>query len=183
MQTSAYTRYSSLSFSPDWLGDLLFNGIAQQANRSDAAYGIQSDGSWRINDEHTLRAGFLVQQEMGPGKTFSQVLPVDSTGTPTTDVPEGISNGFNKTGGLYGLYVQDEWRILPTVTINGGLRFDGVAAFTQEDQVSPRLNVVWKPTATTTLYGGYARYFVPPRSSWSRRAWSRNSSARPRRRR
>ncbi len=58
--------------------------------------------------------------------------------------------------------MQDEWRILPTVTINGGLRFDGVAAFTQEDQVSPRLNVVWKPTATTTLYGGYARYFVPP---------------------
>ena len=47
VQTSAYARYSSLSFSPDWLGDLLFNGIAQQANRSDAAYGVQSDGSWR----------------------------------------------------------------------------------------------------------------------------------------
>ena len=162
VQTSAYARYSSLSFSPDWLGDLLFNGIAQQANRSDAAYGVQSDGSWRFNDEHTLRAGFLVQQEIGTGKTFSQVLPVDSTGTPTTGVPEGIPNSFNKTGALYGLYVQDEWRILPSVTINGGLRFDGVDEFTQEDQVSPRLNVVWKPTATTTLYGGYARYFEPP---------------------
>jgi outer membrane receptor protein involved in Fe transport len=162
VQISAYTRYSSLSFSPDWLGDLLFNGIAQQANRSDAAYGVQSDGSWRINDQHTLRAGFLVQQEIGTGKTFSQVLPVDSTGTPTTDMPGGIGNSFNKTGGLYGFYVQDEWRILPTVTINGGLRFDGVAEFTQESQVSPRLNVVWKPTATTTVYGGYARYFVPP---------------------
>ena len=102
VQISAYTRYSSLSFSPDWLGDLLFNGIAQQANRSDAAYGVQSDGSWRINDEHTLRAGFLVQQEIGTGKTFSQVLPVDSTGAPTTDVPEGIANSFNKTGALYG---------------------------------------------------------------------------------
>ena len=102
VQISAYTRYSSLSFSPDWLGDLLFNGIAQQANRSDAAYGVQSDGSWRINDQHTLRAGFLVQQEIGTGKTFSQVLPVDSTGTPMTDMPEGIGNSFNKTGGLYG---------------------------------------------------------------------------------
>ena len=68
MQISAYTRYSSLSFSPDWLGDLLFNGIAQQANRSDAAYGVQADGSWRINDQHTLRAGFLVQQEIATGK-------------------------------------------------------------------------------------------------------------------
>jgi outer membrane receptor protein involved in Fe transport len=135
---------------------------AQQANRSDAAYGVQADGSWRINDEHTLRAGVLVQQEIGTGKTFSQVLPADSTGTPTTDIPEGIGNSFNKTGGLYGFYVQDEWRILPTVTINGGLRFDGVAEFTQESQVSRRLNVVWKPTATTTVYGGYARCFVPP---------------------
>ena len=84
-QISAYARYSSLSFSPDWLGDLLFNGIAQQATRTNAAYGVQADGSWRINDQHTLRSGFLVQQEIANGKTFSQVLPVDSTGTPTTD--------------------------------------------------------------------------------------------------
>ena len=58
--------------------------------------------------------------------------------------------------------MQDEWRILPTVTINGGLRFDGVAEFTNETQISPRINVVWKPTDTTTLNAGYARYFVPP---------------------
>ncbi len=63
LQISAYTRYSWLRFSPDWLGDLLFNGIAQQATRSNWAYGVQADGSWRINDQHTLRAGFLPQQE------------------------------------------------------------------------------------------------------------------------
>jgi outer membrane receptor protein involved in Fe transport len=161
-QISAYARYSSLSFSPDWLGDLLFNGIAQQATRTNAAYGVQADGSWRINDQHTLRAGFLAQQEIATGSTLSQVLPVDSTGAPTTDMPESIADGFKKTGVLYGLYVQDEWRILPTVTINAGLRFDGVDQFTHESQVSPRVNVVWKPTDTTTMHAGYARYFVPP---------------------
>jgi outer membrane receptor protein involved in Fe transport len=50
----------------------------------------------------------------------------------------------------------------PKVTINSGLRFDGVAEFTDETDVSPRLNVVWKPTQTTTLHAGYAHYFVPP---------------------
>ncbi len=35
-------------------------------------------------------------------------------------------------------------------------------AFTQENQVGPRVNVVWKPTASTTLHAGYSRYFVPP---------------------
>jgi hypothetical protein len=59
---SAYTRYSWLHFSPDPAGDLLFNGIAQQATRWNAAYGVQADGSWRINEQHTLRARFIGQQ-------------------------------------------------------------------------------------------------------------------------
>ena len=87
---------------------------------------------------------------------------MDASGTPTTDQPPGIANTINKQGGLYGVYVQDEWRILPKVTINGGLRFDGVDQFTNGTELSPRLNVVWKPTATTTLHIGYAHYFVPP---------------------
>ena len=161
-QISAYTRYSWLRYSPDWLGDLLFNGVAQQATQSNWSYGTQADGSWRINEQHTLRFGFLVQQAIAGGKRFSQVLPVDSSGAPTTDVPLGIPNSFTKTGGLYGLYIQDEWRILPSVTVNSGLRFDGVNEFTQATQASPRVNVVWKPTSTTTLTAGYARYFVPP---------------------
>ena len=63
LQISAFTRRSSLSFSPDPLGDLLFNGIAQQASRTTWASGVQGDGSWRINEQHTLRAGFLAQGE------------------------------------------------------------------------------------------------------------------------
>ncbi|MEJ0018062.1 MAG: TonB-dependent receptor [Acetobacteraceae bacterium] len=162
VQVSAYTRYSWLRFSPDVLGDLLFNGIAQQATRSSAAYGVQADASWRVSEQHTLRAGVLVQQAITTSNTFSQVLPVDAAGAPTTDIPMGIADSFNKTGALYGVYIQDEWRILPVLTINAGLRFDAVEQFTHESQVSPRVNVVWQPTATTTLHAGYARYFVPP---------------------
>jgi outer membrane receptor protein involved in Fe transport len=162
VQVSAYTRFSRLAFSPDWIGDLLFNGIAQQATRTDQAYGIQTDASWAASEHHTIRFGMLAQEEGTTSKTFSDVLPVDASGTPTTDVPESIADTTNKQGGLYGVYVQDEWRILPKVTINSGLRFDGVAEFTDETQLSPRLNVVWKPTPTTTLHAGYSRYFVPP---------------------
>jgi hypothetical protein len=161
-QLSAYTRFSRLSFSPDVIGDLLFNGIAQQATRTDQAYGIQFDASWIAAEHHTIRFGMQVQEEGTTSKTFSDVLPVDASGTPTTDQPTGIANTSNKQGGLFGVYVQDEWRILPKVTINGGLRFDGVDQFTNGTQLSPRLNVVWKPTATTTLHIGYARYFLPP---------------------
>ncbi|HEY2616377.1 MAG TPA: TonB-dependent receptor [Acetobacteraceae bacterium] len=162
VQFSAFTRRSALSFSPDWLGDLLFNGIAQQASRTDWASGVQADASWRINEQHTLRAGFLAQGEGGQSDALSQVLPVDDTGTPTTDMPFVIPNNNYKAGGLYGIYIQDEWRVLPTVTINYGARFDVVDEFTHESQVSPRINLVWKPTSTTTITAGYSRYFVPP---------------------
>ncbi|HEY4174608.1 MAG TPA: TonB-dependent receptor, partial [Rhodopila sp.] len=162
LQLSAYTRLSRLQFTPDPIGDLLFNGIAQNATRTDQAYGVQADASWAATDHHTIRFGMLAQAESVVSKTLSDVLPVDASGIPTTDVPEGIANTSAKQGGLYGIYVQDEWRMLPTVTINSGLRFDGVDEYTSGTQLSPRLNVVWKPTTTTTLHVGYARYFVPP---------------------
>ena len=80
VQFSCLHPLSRLAFSPDWIGDLLFNGIAQQATRTDTAYGMQADGSWAVNDQHTLRFGMQVQEEATPSKTFSDVLPVDAAG-------------------------------------------------------------------------------------------------------
>jgi outer membrane receptor protein involved in Fe transport len=72
-----------------------------------------------------------------------------------------IDNGA-RTGELYGVYLQDEWRIFPALTLNSGLRFDGVNQFTKETQLSPRVNLVMKATDETTAHAGYSRYFVPP---------------------
>jgi outer membrane receptor protein involved in Fe transport len=162
LQVSVFNRTSTLRFSPNPIGDLLFNGIAQQASRQDVATAAQGDGSWRINDAHTLRAGFLAQIEQGSADTTSSVLPVNAAGVQTSTTPLNVINNQNSAGGLYGVYVQDEWRVMPKLTLNYGLRFDGVEQFTHESQVSPRINLVWKPLTGTTLHVGYARYFVPP---------------------
>jgi outer membrane receptor protein involved in Fe transport len=162
MQTSAFVRNSVLSFSPDVIGDLLFNGVAPFARKSDLAEGVQTDASWRINDSHTLRGGFLGQVETMTFDTTSSVLPVDSTGAQTSIVPVNIIDNGARTGGLYGVYFQDEWRIFPALTLNSDLRFDGVNQFTNETQLSPRVNLVLKATEETTVHAGYSRYFVPP---------------------
>jgi outer membrane receptor protein involved in Fe transport len=162
LQLSVFNRTSTLNFSPDPVGDLLFNGIAQQASRTDIATGVQGDGSWRINDQHTLRAGYLAQIEHATAATTSSVLPVDAAGTQTSIQPLSIINNQNNAGVLYGVYIQDEWRMTPKLTLNYGLRFDAVEEFTHESQVSPRINLVWKPVTDTTFHIGYARYFVPP---------------------
>lgn len=161
-QISVFNRYSSVYFSPDPLGDLLFNGIAQTAYRRSIATGTQSDGTYRLSPDHTLRAGFFIQGERSIENTNSLVIALNPDGSQVSDQPVNIVDSGGKTGWLYGLYLQDEWKIVPTVTVNVGARFDLIDAYTHEDQVSPRLNVVWQPTDTTTLKAGYARYLTPP---------------------
>jgi outer membrane cobalamin receptor len=162
IQVSLFNRTSTLNFSPDAVGDLLFTGIAQQASRQDVATGVQTDGSWQINDRHTFRGGFLAQAEQASANTVSSVLPVDSDGVQTSTTPISVSDSQYATGFLYGFYGQDEWRLTPKLTLNYGARFDAVEEFTHESQISPRINLVWKPLKGTTMHIGYARYFVPP---------------------
>jgi outer membrane receptor protein involved in Fe transport len=162
-QVAGYSRYSDAYFSPgNPTGDLLFNGIAQTAYRQSWASGVQGDGAWRASPEHTVRSGFLIQRERSPFSTTSNVLPVDENGVQTSDQPISIFDSGSKTGWLYSYYLQDEWKIIPSVTINFGARYDQFAQFLSERQLSPRVNVVFQPTDTTTLTAGYSRYFVPP---------------------
>jgi outer membrane receptor protein involved in Fe transport len=161
-QISGVTRYSDVYFSPDPLGDLLFNGIAQTASRTSIANGVQGDASYRISEVHTLRSGFYIQGERSSSYANSSVLPVDASGMQTSDEPFTIFDSSAATGWLYSYYLQDEWKIVPNVTVNFGARFDQMAEYVNGRQLSPRVNVVWQPTESTTLAAGYARYFVPP---------------------
>ncbi len=161
-QVSLFTRNNVLRYSPDPLGDLLYNGNAQRARRQITSTGVQTDASWRVSDTHTLRGGFLAQIERTGSRASNAVLPVDASGAQTTDQPVTIADNNARTGGFYGIYLQDEWRILPQLTLNYGARADVVDEYTHEAQLSPRVNLVYKPWDGTALHAGYARYFNPP---------------------
>ena len=168
-QLSGFTRYSKLSYQPDPLGDLAFNGIAPWTQRTSLATGIQGDGSWKAFDKHTVRGGFLVQREHATSITNGNTLPLvlsdptdPTSGLVPSDQPIGFTTGSDLIGWTYSVYLQDEWRIVPTVTVNFGLRFDAINANTQENQFSPRINVVWQPDPMFTFRAGYSRYFTPP---------------------
>jgi outer membrane receptor protein involved in Fe transport len=162
VQTSVVARYSSLTFVPDFPGDLLFTGVAQNAFKQNVAYAAQSDAAYHLNEDNIIRAGLFVQTDHAISNTSSAVLLTDNAGVPLSDVPTTLIDNGGKTEWIYSAYLQDEWKIIPTVTINYGLRFDRFTAYTSDNQTSPRVNVVWQALPGTTVHSGYSRYMSPP---------------------
>jgi outer membrane cobalamin receptor len=162
VQTSLIARYSSLTFSPDPLGDLLFTGISQDAYKQNVAYAAQSDAAYELGDDHTLRAGLFLQTDHSISTTSSEVLATDGGAIALSDVPTTLIDDGSKTEWIESAYLQDEWKAIPDVTVNFGVRLDRFTAYTSASQASPRVNVVWKILPDTTLHAGYSRYLSPP---------------------
>src|SRR5207302_1693019 len=161
-QASIFNRYSSILFRPDDVGDLIFNGVASRVDRAILSNGVELDSSYKLNDQHTIRGGLIFTEQHATIDTATLVFPVDANGNQTSTTPLRIVDNHDKYGYFYGFYLQDEWKPFEQLTINFGGRLDFVNAFADENQLSPRLNVVYKPWDSTTLHAGYARYFTPP---------------------
>ncbi len=180
-QVSVFGRYSSLNFTPGAnVGDILYNGLAQAAYKRDVAYGVQTEGAWHLGGSHTIRFGFLGQEDDLLSTTTSLVLATASGGPlktvpnpnplcrdpaqtcQTSDVPLTVLDNGAAHAWAYGVYAQDEWKLFSTLTLNYGVRYDQYKAFNAENQISPRVNLVWKPDDATAIHMGYARYFSPP---------------------
>ena len=161
-QISYFTRYNNLHFVPDTVGDLLINGIASDVSRQSYTNGIQADGSYVLNAQHTLRAGFTASAEKAWVDNTSITEPCVACDGSDSGAPVSITDDVNKLGWLAGVYAQDEWKITNQLTMNAGLRFDQMWQFTDANQLSPRLSFTYKPFEDTTFHAGYARYFTPP---------------------
>ncbi|MBV8362085.1 MAG: TonB-dependent receptor, partial [Deltaproteobacteria bacterium] len=161
-QLAWFSRYYSLKYNPDPVGDLAYNGVADRVFHSGFINGLQEDTSYHLNRQHTLQAGYYSSGETLEEDNSALVFPVNSAGVPAI-LPKAVIDNFNGDALLFGLYVQDQWRPLPALELTLGTRYDVMNYFGWYTQLSPRLGLVYKLTRTTVLNAGYARYFqVPP---------------------
>ncbi|NID17439.1 TonB-dependent receptor [Luteibacter yeojuensis] len=163
-QVSAGQRYSGLDFTPDDIGDLMFNGVASNVRRANRASTLQADFSTPLGDSHTLRYGLYTSFERATATNDALVFPADAEGRQTSTVPLDIVDASRLIARTYALYLQDEWSIGEKWTVNYGARADRYDAFRPESQLSPRVGVVYQPDDGTTIHAGYSRYFTPPAS-------------------
>ncbi|SFW53495.1 TonB-dependent receptor [Luteibacter sp. UNCMF366Tsu5.1] len=161
-QVSAGQRYSSLAFTPDDIGDLMFNGVASDVQRTNRASTLQADFSTPLGDNHTLRYGIYGAFERASANNNALVFPADADGNQTSTTPINVVDASRIIARTYALYLQDEWSIGEKWTVNYGVRADRYDAFRPESQLSPRVGLVYQPTDSTTIHAGFSRYFTPP---------------------
>ncbi len=161
VQSSLISSYADTLYRPDWIGDLMINGLASEQDRSLIENTWTTDASYQVNDDHTLKAGACLTSQIESASSITSAFQTDSSGTVLSDTPITIDDGQHKEGYLYGLYLEDQWKALDRLTINYGLRFDQVDEYVTENQVSPRVNFVYQATPSTALFFGYSRFFLP----------------------
>lgn len=82
----------------------------------------------------------------------------------------GVPNQFQSNPNL-GFFVQDEWRVLPTFTINLGLRYDlqflPQPIETDKNNFAPRVGVAYAPNPKTVVRAGAGLFFdrIPLRAT------------------
>ena len=163
-QLAFFTRYANIHFVPDVPGDLAFNDTASDVSRRSLLNGLQGDAAYRLDERNTLRFGFGLTVEQTHSDDVLTALPLDATGSPLP-TPVTFQDNRAKVGVNVGGYMQDEFKLMPKLTINAGLRFDQLYQFVTANQISPRLALVYRPDDATKVHGGYARYFTPPSQS------------------
>ena len=78
------------------MGELLFNGQAQQADKKDLTLGGQVDAAYRMGDANTLRGGIVITRDRGTSRTSTAVFPVDANGA-QTGAPITITDSGGRT--------------------------------------------------------------------------------------
>ncbi|MEA3061976.1 MAG: hypothetical protein QOJ94_1757 [Sphingomonadales bacterium] len=108
-----------------------------------ASYGSQLDATRILGSGNTIRFGFLAGR--------STVSDLD------------LAARRSKAGRMpAALYIQDEWKIAPAVTLNPGVRVEWLRGVATPAALEPRASIVWAADEDLTAHVGYARYAAAP---------------------
>jgi hypothetical protein len=99
---------------------------------------------------------------------------------------------FNTPTKRYSAYLQDQWRVIPTLTVNAGIRYDSESfygfspdptigefkAFSLNNEWAPRIGFTWDfiGDGTSKLYGSVGRFYFSLPTDLNVRVFTANSA-------
>jgi outer membrane receptor protein involved in Fe transport len=103
-----------------------------------------------------------------------------------TNLTPLVTSPFDTPTKRWGAFLQDQWRILPTLTVNAGVRWDQeeffrgdqVTAFKLNNQWAPRFGFVWDfiGDGSSKVYGSVGRFYYAIPTDLNARVFTGNTS-------
>jgi hypothetical protein len=145
------------------------------------------DFEWMLNDEHTLKFGYDSETNTADAvtknsggiyyryQTYEEGAILANGHTITEDMRTTRLQVHNNGGSFevenWALYIEDEWTITDTLTLNLGLRNDSFTNYNADgdefvaidNQIAPRLGATWdiNGDGESKLYVTIGRYYLP----------------------
>src|SRR5689334_2273342 len=69
------------------------------------------------------------------------------------------ANDIHLRNNYNALFAQDDWKFLPNLTLNLGLRWDYDSEFVTKQNISPRVGFAWSATPKTVIRGHYGIFY------------------------
>ena len=135
-------------------GDILYDGLAQTAYKRDVAYGLQAEGAWHAGDHHTVRFGLLYQADdilsaiphrwSCPPMPAGPAAPIPIRFAPIPPRPARSRTSRSRSStmaasmpGPMAFMSRTSGRLLPSLTLNYGLRYDQYRRLRCREPVQP----------------------------------------------
>jgi len=160
-QLAYAAHYISQAFTPDNVGELIYQGVASTAFHSDLDNTLQGDVTYKLGD-HTLGAGGYLGEYGVESDDNSLVFTLPAAPPPAHLTPVRVINNSNKINLLSGIYLEDTWQITEKLRASFGVRWDRLSGYTYNNQIDPNINFVYALRRDTTLHAGFARYMQVP---------------------
>jgi len=129
--------------------------VVHEANTSGAGFNGSFTFASLTDYQTALNDLQMGTAPLGAAKFTLEAPPV--VGAPVPTVPVTVADA--------GLYVQDDWKVRPTFTLSGGLRFETQNAIHDHADWAPRLGFAWgiggggKSAPKTVLRGGFGLFY------------------------
>ena len=129
--------------------------------------------SFLPSEHHSAKFGYEYVRTMADGVNGQDLQNVivtthslfDLYGVNSFQIPQGIAflnPGDNlsrlRNNGI-SFFAQDDWRIVPSLTLSGGLRYDYDTRFDAKRNLAPRLGLAWSPDKKTVIRASWGLFF------------------------
>ncbi len=133
-------------------------------NRLFDSTALKADWTYLLDDDHLLSWGAELRRSSATYRyaaSISDTLPI-SIAAPLLKTEANIAADASFDGDHRSLYVSYRTRLLPAVTAELGLRWDD-QDYLNDDQTSPRVNVLFDLSERLRLRGSWGKYFQTQR--------------------